>query len=281
MEKVQAIGAPFEISHSSCSDLKPKTFEWTNDDCQIKVFIDGQILPGAKYIKKPGEVKVAWICESRAVFHSMHVPRDTWERVLESICDAYDIIFTSEKTFLSVHPKIQFAYAGSNLPWIKNVPDEIEKSKLVSLIASPKNFTYGHKIRHGLAIELQNNVDLYGGVLNSKRIEGVDRWDKSSGLVDYMFSFVIENDMYETYYTEKLTDCFMTATVPIYWGSPDIGKIFNTDGMIILTGKFDINTLNYDLYESKLEAIHNNYDIVQELEMADDYLYAKIKEFME
>jgi len=279
MEKIQAFGAPFSIEHSSCSDLKPKTFEWTTEDCPIKVFIDGEILSGAKYVKKPGEIKVAWICESRAIFHLMHVPRDTWERVLETICDSYDLVFTSEKTFLSSHPKIQFAYAGSNLPWIKHTPAEIEKTKLVSLIASHKNFTYGHKIRHGLAIELQSKIDLYGGVLNSKKITGVDKWDKSQGLVDYMFSFVVENDMYETYYTEKLTDCFMTATVPIYWGSPDIGKIFNTDGIIMLTGKFDISSLTYELYESKLEAIKNNYNIVQNLEMADDYLYARIKEF--
>ena len=41
MEKVQAIGAPFYVEHSSCSDLKPKTFEWTSENAPIKVFIDG------------------------------------------------------------------------------------------------------------------------------------------------------------------------------------------------------------------------------------------------
>ena len=87
MEKVQAIGAPFVIEHSSCSDLKPKTFQWTLEDCPIKVFIDGAIMSGIEYVKKEGEVKVAWVCESRTIFHTMHVPRDTWMNNLEKICE--------------------------------------------------------------------------------------------------------------------------------------------------------------------------------------------------
>ena len=43
MEYVQAIGAPFLLEHSSNSDLKPKKFEWTNEDSPVKVFIDSAI----------------------------------------------------------------------------------------------------------------------------------------------------------------------------------------------------------------------------------------------
>lgn len=281
MEKVQAFGAPFVIQHSSCSDLKPKTFEWTLDDQPIKVFIDGAILPGLEYQKKEGEVKVAWVCESRSIFHTMHVPRDTWINNLEKICEGYDLVFTSEKELLSTHPKLQFAYAGSNLPWVKPRLDEIEieKSKLCSIIASPKNYAYGHKLRHAIIEQFGNVIDVYGGAKGSPRIQGIDQWDKSPGLIPYMFSFVIENDLYSTYYTEKLTDCFMTGTVPIYWGSPDIGDIFDINGIIIMNPKFNLNSLSRELYESKLEAIVNNYNTCLELEMADDYLYRKIKEY--
>lgn len=281
MEKVQAFGAPFAIEHSSCSDLKPKTFEWTLEDQPIKVFIDGAILSGLEYQKKEGETKVAWVCESRAIFHTLGVPRDTWMNNLEKICEGYDIVFTSEKELLSVHPKLQFAYAGSNLPWIKqNLQDfEIEKSKLCSIIASPKNYAYGHKLRHAVVEQFGDSIDVFGGAKGSPRIKGIDQWDKSPGLIPYMFSFVIENDRYQTYYTEKLTDCFMTGVVPVYWGAPDIGDIFDTNGMIIMSSNFNLNDLTVELYESKIEFVLSNYKKCLELEMADDYLYRKIKEY--
>lgn len=281
MKKVQAFGAPFVIQHSSCSDLKPKTFEWTLDDQPIKVFIDGAILPGMEYQKKEGEIKVAWVCESRTIFHTMHVPRDTWINNLEKICEAYDLVFTSEKELLSTHPKLQFAYAGSNLPWIKPKKEDIviEKNKLCSIIASSKNYAYGHKLRHAVVEQFGNYIDVYGGANNSPRIQGIDQWDKSPGLISYMFSFVIENDRYPTYYTEKLTDCFMTGTIPVYWGPPDIGDIFNVEGMVMLTPDFNLNTLSKELFDSKIEAAIQNYEITKHLEMADDYLYRKIKEY--
>jgi hypothetical protein len=280
MEKVQAFGAPFLLEHSSCSNLKPKTFEWTNDDCPIKVFIDGGILPGLEYQKKEGEKKIAWVCESRSIFHTMHVPRDTWMNNLEKICEGYDVVFTSERELLSIHPKLQFAYAGSNLPWIKPKVEDIaiEKSKLCSIIASPKKYAYGHKLRHAIIETFRGNLDVYGGADNSPVIQGEDRWDKSQGLNDYMFSFVIENDSYSTYYTEKLTDCFLTGTIPIYWGAPDIDTIFDGNGIIKLYNGFDIKTLTVELFESKLESVYNNYNKCIELEMADDYLYNKIKQ---
>ena len=85
MQKIQAIGAPFDINHSSCSDLKPKYFDWTSDEFPVKVFMDGAIGMGMTYQKKPGEKKIAWVCESRAIFHSMCFPRDLWESNIQNI----------------------------------------------------------------------------------------------------------------------------------------------------------------------------------------------------
>lgn len=280
MEKIQAFGAPFLVEHSSCSDLKPKTFEWTTEDCPIKVFIDGAILSGLEYEKKDGEKKIAWVCESRTVFHTMHVPRDTWINNLDKICDHYDVVFTSEKELLSIHPKIQFAYAGSNLPWVKPKPQNIiiEKTKFCSIVASPKNYAYGHKLRHAVVATFGDKIDVFGGANGSPRVQGIDRWDKSPALSDYMFSFVIENDRYPTYYTEKLTDCFMTGTIPVYWGAPDIDQIFDSNGFVFLHDNFDLTTLTQELFESKIESAYNNYKKCIELEMADDYLYRQIKQ---
>ena len=39
---------------------------------------------------------------------------------------------------------------------------------------------------------------------------------KIDGLKDYRFSVVIENCKRDYWFTEKLIDCFVTGTIPIY-----------------------------------------------------------------
>ncbi len=277
MNMIQAFGAPFNLDHSSCSDLTPKLFNWTKEDSPIKVFIDRGILTGMNYVKKEGEKKIAWVCESRVVFHRSSIPRDIWEENIATIADSFDVLYTSEKSFIGIHPKIKFAFAGSNLPWVRDCGIHT-KSKMCSLIASPKRYAFGHGMRHYLADKFKDKIDLYGGVLGSKRL-GKGPYDgKEEALKDYRFSLVIENDKYETYYTEKLTDAFASGTIPIYWGTPDIGNYFNTDGIITLTPDFNVDTLTEELYNSKLDAVKDNFERVQNLLSADDMLYKQINE---
>jgi hypothetical protein len=273
MNKMQAIGAGFPVEYSGCSNIKPKHFSWSVEDCPIKVFIDSAIIPGIRYQKKPVEKKIAWIEESCAIFYSWICPEEIWEKNLEKISNNYDLVFTSDKKWVDKYPNIKFAYAGSNLPWIKN-KNIFSKTKNISLIASEKQTTTGHKLRHHIANLHKNDIDLYGGVLGSKKLSpGIPWGDKSEGLNDYMFSVTIENDKYETYYTEKLTDCFATGTIPIYWGSPDIGNIFNKNGIIELDSNFDPKLLTKELYESKMDAIVDNFNRTKNLLNADDVLF--------
>jgi hypothetical protein len=278
MQTVQAIGSPFLLEYSSCSDRKPKQFQWTAEDSNIKVFIDGAIPSGVMYRKKPGEKKVAWVCESRAIFYENNVPKDIFESNIQRIISSYDAIYFSDKEFCEKYPGMTFAFAGSNLPWIDE-PRVHEKTKLASLIASPKQTTVGHQIRHAMAEKWKNNVDLYGGVLGSPRF-GYERkaWgDKSMAMNPYMFSVVIENDRYRSYFTEKITDCFATGTIPIYWGTSDIGNYFNADGIITLNSDFSIESLTPELYYSKIDAVKDNFERVMRMENADDILYQLIQ----
>ena len=277
MNKMQAIGAPFNLEHSSCSTIKPKFFEWSKDECLIKVFIDGGIAIGLNYEKKEGEKKIAWVCESRSIFHTSNIPRDIWEENLERICNSFDTVYTSEKSIVGLYPNVKYCYAGSNLPWIQN-QQIFNKTKNCSIIASPKKFTFGHGLRHFVAEQFKDKLDAYGGVLGTKRL-GKGPYDgKEEALNDYRFSLVIENDKYDTYFTEKLTDAFVTGTIPVYWGAPDIGDTFNKDGIIELTPSFDIDTLTEELYNSKLDAAKDNLERVQRMLSADDMLYQLINE---
>jgi hypothetical protein len=279
MEYVQAIGAPFSINFSSNSNLKPKNFEWTQEDSPIKVFIDSAIPHGINYRKKPGEKKIAWICESRAIFHSWSVPRNVLDQLIPQLEENYDAIYFADREYCKKSSKFHFSFAGSNLPWVKE-HKVFSKSKLCSMFASSKKVTPGHALRHQIAENLKGKIDIFGGAANTQRVGSAESpWDsKFQYLNDYMFQIVVENDKYETYFTEKLTDCFATGTIPVYWGAPDIGKYFNTDGMIIINDQIDLNLLTSDYYYSKIDAIKENFDIVQKMRGSDDILYDLIKQ---
>jgi hypothetical protein len=170
MNQMQAIGAPFDIRHSSCSDIKPKHFEWSVDDRPIKVFIDGAIGPGINYKKRDHEKKIAWVCESRAIFHAWHISMDSWEQNLGFISENYDEVYVSDRQWIGKYPNIKFCLAGSNLPWLR-IPNKMpEKTKLVSMVASTKTITEGHKFRHRFAEKYKNELDLFGGAAGSSRI---------------------------------------------------------------------------------------------------------------
>ena len=275
---MQAIGGQFYAHQSSCSDKVPKYFSWTREDASIKVFMDDAISHGLNYSKKIGEKKIAWVCESRAIFFDYLFPKDIFETNLQKISESYDAIYISDKSYVGKFPNIYFSFAGSNLPWTEE-PKIHEKSKLTSFIASPKKVTLGHQIRHALADKWKNKVDLYGGVCGSPRFGYEKRpWgDKSIALNPYMFSIVIENDKYSTYFTEKLTDCFATGTIPVYWGTPDIGNYFNEDGILILNSSFDPSSLTPELYYSKIDAVQDNFERVMSMSNADDILYQMIQ----
>lgn len=280
MKQIQAIGSPFYTHLSSCSHLKPKLFEWTNEDRPIKVFMDGAIAPGINYSKKQGEKKIAWVCESRAIFHAWHIPENVWEQNIDYIASAYDEVYVSDRRWCNRKPNIKFNMAGSNLPWLK-IPQQIpNKTKNVSMVASGKLVTEGHKYRHAIAEKFKNKLDLFGGAAGSNRIgERGNPWpDKSETILPYMFSVVIENDTYTTYFTEKVTDCFAAGTIPIYWGTPDIGNYFNTDGIIKLNDDFDISMLSKDLYYAKMDAIKDNFERVNKMLSSDDLLFQNIHE---
>jgi hypothetical protein len=142
----------------------------------------------------------------------------------------------------------------SNSKWVSDILYLPTKSKLISMISSNKNFTIGHQVRHQVISNLPDCVDLYGR--GFKPIE-----NKIEGLKDYCFSIAIENDNTNSYFTEKLLDCFLTCTVPIYWGCQKVSSIFNNDGIIWLDDLQDICSLSYEDYTKRLPAIKENYEI--------------------
>lgn len=279
MGLIKGFGLPFPAEFSSCSNIPPKNFRWTGGDADTHIYIDDKIINGLDSPRH--EKKFGWLCESR------EIAIETYKAISQNhkrYKTKYAGIFTCDESLISMDPEF-FLYAppGSNLPWIK--PEHMgiyRKTKMCSMISSPKARTYGHLKRLEVAGELKEKLDLFGGAHGSPRIgdgsgPNGDWWrSKLPALKDYMFSVVFENAVYDKYYTEKITDCFATGTIPIYWGTKKVIEDFNSDG-IIFYEDFDINDLSEELYNSKMKAILDNLGRVKRLESADDQIFATVK----
>lgn len=169
----------------------------------------------------------------------------------------FEGVFTFSKEILDNYKKSYFVPAGSC--WIKEKDRQIcKKSKLVSIIASDKNQTSGHKLRLKAIEKFTDKKDVFGIGYNLIA-------DKITGLKDYMFSVAIENTSQDYYFTEKLLDCFATGTIPIYYGCPSISKFFNVKGIIIVNSIEDIENalkmINQKYYYDRMDAIKENFEL--------------------
>lgn len=58
-------------------------------------------------------------------------------------------------------------------------------------------------------------------------------WEnKRKFISEYKFTIAFENDVFPGYETEKLYDAIRVHTVPVYFGNPFVGEVFNLDSFI-------------------------------------------------
>lgn len=105
-------------------------------------------------------------------------------------------------------------------------------------------------------------------------------------MFDSQFHIAIENtNMIKNAFSEKLIDCFMTRTIPIYYGPDNISDFFNPDGIFQVRSVDDIidvcNNITEDTYNSKLKYMEENYKIAKEYYSSfDNSMIRKIKELI-
>lgn len=211
--------------------------------------------------------KIAWLIEPPVTSNG------TYEYVSRN-AGMYDMILTHNKEFLSVGAMCKYYPFGGC--WVSK--EDFGKSDpdiMVTMVASDKNYAPGHRLRHEIAAKIKDKVDLCG--------KGYRPFEEKSDVLGRSyFSIAIENCRLEGYFTEKLIDCFITKTVPIYWGAPDIGQFFNTDGMIITESISDVvhavENCSKNRYKNMQNAIEENYEKAKEYVVAEDWFYKHILE---
>ena len=138
-----------------------------------------------------------------------------------------------------------------------NFKVEDKKFKL-SFVKSNKMFLPGHKFRSQISHNLNEKYKF--DIFFPDTIK-----PKLNLFQDSMFHLTIENCKQINYFSEKIIDSFMSYTIPIYWGCPNIGDFFDINGVIIINDENDlINTLNNlteEDYYNKLDSVKKNYEI--------------------
>jgi hypothetical protein len=139
------------------------------------------------------------------------------------------------------------------------------KTKEMSCIASGLKALKGHRSRLEFVNTLKQNfteIDFFG-----KDDQFIP--DKMTGLLPYRYSIAIENTSIDDYFTEKINDCFLTYTVPLYYGCKNIGKYFPARSFITIdianTGKAieQIRQLiSEDDWQSRLDDLEEARELV-------------------
>lgn len=149
------------------------------------------------------------------------------------------------------------------------------KSKLVSFISSNKNLCAGHQFRLRCVDKVRSSnikVDLFG-----RGIKDID--SKLDALKDYHFSVAIENEKFPHYFTEKILDCFLSGTIPIYYGCSNVEDYFNPEGVITFDTEQELvdilSNLTPEMYQEKFHAVKENLQRALEVWENNDILYTK------
>lgn len=239
----------------------------------ITVFTDNMI--GEHYHVK-SKYKVAWIMEPRAFSPNVY-------STIENNLQYFDLVLSYDEQLLIKYPeKVKFMPADGLFIDTKSIfLENVKKEKLISHIFSNKRMLKGHNLRHIIAneITLRNyNVDFFG-TGTSTPLEM-----KSTGLLPYYFSIIIENNKSNNYFTEKILDCFACRTVPIYWGANNINQWFDTDSIIQFNGLNElmdiIPNLSVDEYNKRFDSLQKNYNKCLYYYDYDDILYENLIRYL-
>ena len=222
------------------------------EECDLIISIDCQ----KKYDKNV--TKILWLYEPYSI--STKIGCNEGKSSYTMDYGLYDYIATHHRT--SRFSKSKTIYMDPYLSsWIHiNQQSIYTKSKNISMICSNKNMCQEHDYRLKTKDFLSKkiNIDVYGK--GFKEIQ-----DKIIGLQNYRFSVAMENDISYGYYSEKILDCFLTGTIPIYYGSQYVYDIFDKNGIIDLKYFIEnISTFDYSFeYDKRIDAIQNNFNIAK------------------
>jgi hypothetical protein len=253
-----------KLTCSNCKQKKGIVADLTSND-HIVMYISSRAILG----RRPKiQCKVSLIIAEPKCIHQRYY------KILPLLRYKFHKVFTNYSDFSSKYCNVislPLAYS-----WVdKLVTVDKKRDKLISLIASEKQKMPGHKFRH----EIINT-------LSKESFEILGRGyrpfvNKADGLLPYMYSIVIENCQEDDYFTEKIVDCLICGTIPLYWGASNIGNYFDSRGIISFQTISELRSILKNIstedYSLRSAAINNNRKIAQEICKVDEKIISLLK----
>ena len=196
----------------------------------------------------------------------------------------FDKIYTFNQAIIDKYPQAELFPWGSS--WLDFENLCLNKENHITFVTSSKSQTVGHKLRLDIYDLLQmvdniNGLEVYTHMSPPFHEVRNDFFNKAK------FHICVENSIQKNYFTEKIIDCFASKTIPIYFGCPNISNWFNPDGILQFENIKELDdVLEYvtpNLYDKKIKAINENYEIAKQFYGENDVvprLTKKITEFV-
>lgn len=182
------------------------------------------------------------------------------QRLIDN-CKFYNIVLAwNERILVECPNAVKFIFGSCS--WAENPADDCDVSQKkfsVSYLTSAKRMCQGHNFRH----EIFNKLPAQSGQLTiTKHMSPPVLECKRPMLYPYRYSIVCENTRRNNWISEKLIDCLVSRTIPIYWGAPNVSEIFNVEGILSFE-TYDslihiLDSLTPEDYNRRLKAIEDN-----------------------
>lgn len=241
--------------------------------------------PYKKYIESEYDIDI--YCDTQ-IYHSnsnkkIYIQSEPYiiydcRSYLSSHMDRFDYILCHDPTAFG-NKCIEYIPASC---WIEkdfymNV-DTTKKSFQISSLTGHKSYAPGHALRHKLynnQTALSQFPIIFYRSSSTPHLPDINKnpflsYSTLSAKVElferFQFSIVIENTREINGITEKLIDCLITKTIPIYYGCPNVSRFFNTEGWIILETDNILDELH-----AKLPVLNDAYYAKYESVIEDNY----------
>lgn len=231
----------------------PQNFKWVNE-----AHPDRTVFLTDTYISRVDEIdakrKVAWLLEPPGF------RQGNYDYVVANQ-HKFDWIVTYVQWMHDALPQQCLYY---DMAYTLLTPEQytapLNKTKDVSFLLSPKDAATGHKFRHNVHGELNGEgYDVFG----------IDQFvPKFDFLQNYRYSITIMGEKYNWCIDEKIIDCFLARTIPIFWGCPDLPLWIDPDGVWSFDSIDELRVLLLDAtqqnYDELTSTIQHNYEYALE-----------------
>jgi hypothetical protein len=222
-------------------------------------------------------------CPTNNIWAIMQEPPTEYKKLMHRGDPSYARIYTTDdqlkgRKYFHVQPALPW-HINRSYDFLKTV-DVPEKTGDISWVTSNLTDIKGHRDRMAFleCIHGRLEFDLFG-----RGFKQVD--DKWQAIAPYRYAIAVENYSSPFYWSEKIADCFLAWTMPIYYGCTRITEYFPTDAMILI----DIHNPDEALerikeavqaqrWQKNLEAIRFARDQVLERYQFFPFIAEKIKQ---